>query len=556
MTKPSRKKTGVPQAQRVVFQPAAALSFQKGINQMVNLVRPTYGPLPGTVANDRAFLGKDPEILDSGGTIVRRVPQITDRHANLGAMLVREALKQLQDRSGDGTALAAILMQSVFNEGLKMVTAGMDAMRLRTHLEDGLRLILSEMDHLTRSIEGEEALSRLALVICGDQSLSALLGEIFDVIGEYGRLEIRPGQGREDEREYVEGMYWEDGLIAREMATDPLHMQVTLENPAVLISNLEIKDAGELALFLDRVVAAGFNSLLMLTHGVTGPALALLVNPQNQQRIRVAAVKNYDTVGNQPLFQLQDLAILTGGQPVVWQAGDRLSNVTVEMLGRCRRAWADAHTFGVVGGSGSPRALRDHITRLRELHQATQNAEERQKIRQRIGKLLGGSAALYIGNENGAQVEARQALAEHTAEALRAALVGGVVPGGGAALIACQPALRSHLARPGLESEERGAYTLLLKALEAPLRQIAASAGLPPAAVVDQVARAPQGYGFDARTRTITDLYEAGILDPTPVIKDALHTGIATAALALTTEVLVHKAHPQDDTKMEHGVTV
>lgn len=532
---------------QIVFQPDSGRAIFRGVNQVADLIRPTYGPLPHTVVNDRGFLNKDPEILDSGGTIIRRIPKISDPTANLGVMLMREMLKTVQDKAGDGTALAAILCQKVFNEGFRAIAGGVNAMRLRSYLESGLKSIFNDLDRQTQSIEGEEALAALALSICDDPPMARVLGEIFDTIGEYGRLEVRTGSSRNLTHDYYEGMYWDDGLISREMATDPVKMLVELENPAILVSDLEVDQPDELVPFMDKVLRSGATSLLMITRGITGQALVVLNHPQNQARLRVAGIKTIDPIGLAPMQKVEDLALLTGGRPILVGSGDKLSAVKAEDLGHARRVWADKNNFGIIGGKGSPRELRAHINSLRQAYRQASIYDDRLEIQKRIGRLTCGSAALFVGAEARGQIDARKELAERTAEALHVAMIGGTIPGGGSALLACLPALQKWLKRAE-EPEERAAARILISALQEPMQVIAASSGYQPGLAVELAQLAGEGHGFDARSQKIVSMRAEGILDPAVVIKTAVQAGISTAALALTTDTLVLANRRYDNT--------
>lgn len=529
---------------RVVFQPDSYLGMQQGINQMVEAVRPTLGPLPRVVAVEHPLRHRVPELLDNGATITKRIIQLPDRDADMGAMFLRHVLWHVHEQAGDGTATAAVLLQSVFNGGVRYIAAGGNPMRLREYLQKGTWLILAELERMARPVSGEKTLGRLAEAICHDPPLARLIGEIFDIIGEYGRLEIRTSQTRQLEREYVEGLYWASPLLSREMMTDPSKLKAELNDAAIFISNLDLKRAEQLIPVLQVTLEAGLSGLLVVANEFSAEVISFLLANTKPDKFRPIAVKAPGIGPTQQGAALQDLVRLTGGYPFLKAAGaPNLDRLKLEELGRARRVWADLHFFGIVGGQGNPRHLRQHIADLRNAYKRAENITERQELQQRIGKLMGGSAILKIGGATNAEVRTRKEIAEQAAEAVRGAIIEGVVPGGGVALWACRPALQQALANAA-NSDERAAYNILIRAMEEPLRTIASNAGHEPGQVIGLVNEAGPDHGFDVRTGQVVNIIEAGLLDPARALKVAVQSAIASAALALTTEVLVHHKKP------------
>lgn len=526
-------------SRRVVFQPATYRRMQQGIDKMVGAIRPTLGPRPRIVAIERILDERMPELLDNGGTIAKRIIQLSDRDEDMGAMLVREMLWQLQDQVGDGTATAAVLFQSVYNEGIHYLTAGGNATRLRIYLEKGLQVILDQITATTVHLSGKEQLAQMAQSLSYDPPLAKLLGEMFDVVGAYGRLEIRAGRSRELEREYVEGMYWDWGLCSREMVVDHSRLRTEFENPAILISDLEIDDPEQLLPALEVALRAEIPALVIVAGRLSDRAIGFLLANKNPSRFQAIAVRTPGWDKTQQAWALEDLAILTGGRAFVQVAGDTFNSIRPRDFGRARRAWADLRTFGFVGGKGSPRALRQHIATLRATFDQTADTVLRGELLQRIGKLLGGSATLWIGGATELEITTRQEVAERTAAAMRAAMTEGVVPGGGVALLSCRPALQEMLAHSdGLD--ERAAYRILIKALAEPFRTIVANAGYDASDAMAEVRLAGPGHGFDATAGQVVDMMQTGIYDPAIVLKSAAYGAVTTAALALTVDVLVH----------------
>jgi chaperonin GroEL len=545
----SKKK---PQWQKpgVVFQPQVHTALKTGIDSIVNAISPTLGPTPRLVLYDLTVgtTGRLPELLDNGGLIARRILQIPDRDADVGAMLLRHTIWRQHEEVGDGTATTAVMFQAIYNEGIRFIVAGGNAMRLRVHLERGLRVILDELATMTSHIYGKERLARLAETICYDNALAKILGEIFDIIGEYGRLEIRSSQSRSIEREYVEGMYWDSGLLSRAMATDQGRMRAELENPAVLLTNFDIEDPRDLIPALAITLSKGIDGLIVVARKMSDTVLGLIATNQQQKRIKatVVGVKTPGIAITDQRAAVMDMAILTGGHPFLDMSGEKLKNLKPEDLGYARRVWANKDHTGIIGGKGDPRKLRKHIAGLRASYNIIADPRERETLQGRIGKLMGGSATLYIGGSTKPEIDFNKELAKRTADAMRGAMREGVVPGGGVALLNCRSALEKRLAEAD-ELEARAAYRILLSAIEAPIRTLMQNAGIEPGVMFADIIAAGPGYGVDVKTGKVVHMAESGILDAASVVKTTAINTIKTAALALTTDVVVHRRNPPEE---------
>ena len=538
---------------RVVFQPEAYLGMQRGINQMARAVRPTLGPLPRTVAVAHPLAHRTPELLDNGAVIARRLIQLPDRDADMGAMFLRHVLWHVHEQTGDGAATAAVILQAVYNQGVRYIAAGGNPMKLRRFLEKGTRAILTELNAMTRPVKGEKKLAQLAEAICHDPPLAGLIGEIFDIVGAYGRLEIKASQSRKLDREYVEGIYWDSQLVSREMMTDPTSLKAELEDVAIFLSNLDFSEPAQLLPIIRVALAAQVPALMIIAETFSDKAIALLLANSKPDKFRVIGVKTPERGGTKQGAALQDIAMVTGGSVFLKLTGQTdLNGLKFQDLGRARRAWASLKGFGIVGGRGNPRALRQHITELRAAYRAAKDLESRQQLQQRIGKLMGGSATLKIGGATNAEIKARKESAEQTAEAVRGAIIEGALPGGGVAFLACRPVLEKMLAAAE-DVDERAAYGLLIQALAEPTRVILENAGYDPGEVMAQICQAGPGSGFDVRQGRVVDVVAAGLLDPAPVLKTAVQSAVASAALALTTEVLVHHKKPPMPAKAGPG---
>ncbi len=525
---------------RVVFQPAVGQRVQHGIHKVVAAVRPTLGPRSRGVVLKSYTHPDIPEYLDDAGLIARRIIELADRDEDIGAMLVRKAIWTVRENAGDGAALTAVLFESIYDEGLKYIASGGSAARLRTCLVRTMDVILDELTGVTTPIRGRKKLTQFAYGVCQDRELAQFLGEIFDIIGEWGQLDVRKGSGRELEREYVEGMYWESKPFSRDMLTAPDLLRVDLENPAILITNLAIEDPHQLVPLLSMVKQAGIRSLLMTAQKMSDAAIGLLRANNIPDQLQIVAVEAPFGFTPKQQGMMEDLAMLTGGRPIVEASGEGLGHLKPEDLGRVRKAWADRAFFGIVGGRGDPRAVRRHLAELRGAFARAKDPDARQAWRERIGRLTGGSATLWVGAMTEPEINLRKDLAERTAEALRGARREGVLPGGGVALLGCRPVLRRGQTA-STDPDEKAAYSILLRASEEPARTIIANAGWDAAEVMAAINRAGPGSGFDVEAGEVVDMVQAGILDSAGVMRLAVISAVTTAALTLSLGAVVHR---------------
>ena len=532
------------QAPAIVFQPEVHQAFQKGFDKIINAIRPTLGPFPRLTLYDATvgLTAKPPEMLDDGGTIARRILEIKGRDEDVGAMLLRNVLWRMREQVGDGTATAAVIFQTAYNEGLRYIAAGGNAMQLRTHILDGLRAVLDELDHQAFEVSGKQDLTHLATAVSRDPELGKILGEIFDIIGAYGRLEIRNGNGRYHEREYVEGMYWAGGLLSREMMTNINLQRAELENAAILMTDVEIEEPSDLVPVLAVCVKAGIKDLVIVAHKLSQICLGMIAVNKRQGRIDINVVgcKTPGVSADAQRMALTDMAMLTGGSTFMKAAGESIRNVKLEDLGRARRVLVDRYNINIIGGQGDPRELRRYIGQLREAFNNIKNADDRDKLQERIGKLLGGSATLRIGGLTEIELKHNKEVAERAAGAMRGAMREGVLPGGGIAYLACRPMLQTRMDE-SKDADERAAYHVLLQAMDAPLKTLLTNTGYEPGEIMGQIKSLKPGYGFDMVTGQVVSMQEAGILDIATVVKAAVMNGVGGATMALTTDVVIHR---------------
>ena len=541
-----RRKPTIPEFKQkpgVLFQPEVHLRMQKGINQIVDAIRPTLGPRPRLVAVEKIPRAKSPELLDNGGLIARRIIDLKDPDENMGAMFIRGALWRLYEKVGDGTASAAVMFQSVFNQGLRYVAAGGNAMLLRGYLEEGLKVILAAMDEMVTPVTSQEMLRRVALSVCYDDELAQILGEIFTLIGEFGILQIQSGRSRVIEREFIEGSYWSGGLHSKEMIRDIPRQRTHFENAAILLSDMEIQETDQIVPVLRAAVQAQIQSLFIMASQVSDKVQGVMAVNQKANSLQVVAVKTPGLRQDDQMMALEDLAVLTGGHCFFKATGDTLDKVTPESFGTARKIWADMNYMGVVGGKNDPLLRREQIEKLHRGYDLAEEPEMRKRFRDRIGRLYSGAAALWMGGMTESEINVRKELAQRTADTLRVAINKGVVVGGGVSLLECQSALRAQMG-DNLDPDAQAAYRILKSALEAPFRTILSNAGYTSGAILDMIEQANCGCVFDVLTGEVVEASQSGIYDVAAVQKEAAFSAIQSAALALTIDTVIHRKKP------------
>lgn len=531
---------------RVIFKLQARRALLRGVDKAARLVRPTLGPRPRNVAIAPIVgTNKSPELLDDGGTILRRVIELPDKYENMGAMLVRQLAWTIKEEVGDGTATAVVLAQSVMREALRYVEAGGNAMIIRRGVEKGLKRALEHLDELTTKVDTQEEITRVAIAATGDEEMGRFLGEMFDIVGPDGTITVEESNRAGLDRRYIEGLTWDKGYISPYMVTDQDRMEAALDSPLVLVTDRWIKSAAEMVPLMQRIVEAGEKNLFLISNDVEGDALALLVTNKMHDRLITVAVKA-PGYGDRRGKILEDVCILTGARLVSEDAGDLLEDVQVSDLGRAQRVWVNKDYFSIIGGHGDAQRLRDRIAEVKKdikYFKEKKDEYEEGKARERLGKLSGGVAILTVGAATESDVKVRKARAEDAVRSVRAAVEEGVVPGGGAALVDCARVVRSIEA----EGDEKIGLQILAHALEEPMRRIMLNAGYEPAPLMGQVAEAGAGFGFDVVNAQVVDMIQHGIYDPTKVVKFALDTAVSGALMGVTTEALVVRKHSQYD---------
>ncbi|MCA9881528.1 MAG: hypothetical protein KC708_01095 [Anaerolineae bacterium] len=529
----------------LVFQPDAYHALQRGIHQMVSAIRPTLGPTAGGVAIDPIHTTQSlPEYLDDGGIIARRIIELQNRDVDMGAMLVRSLLVRQNEVMGDGTATTAVLLEAIFNAGLRYIAAGGNAMKLRRNLEKAIPVLQDALAESSFTIAGEEQLTRVAQSHCHDEEMARLMGEAFDLIGEYGRLEIREDYGRVLRHEYVQGTYYYSNALSTVLFPAGSGSHIELENPSVFVCNFEITDHRELFPVLKAAHDAGLPSLIIATTNMSDAAISLLTtNNSRLDTFKVMAVKLPGLNATDRMQAVEDISLLTGATPLIKEAGDTLERATADTFGKARRIWVDKHTFGLVGGRGDKRKLIEHLERLKRFFHTTHDLEERERTRKRIANLQGGSVTLWVGGFTEPEIAHQKSIAERTRQSMYRAMQ-GVVLGGGMGLLACRKALEQQ-SKTTRDADERAVYTILWEALAAPARTIWRNAGYDPSHIMAKLQFKRNGIGFDVVSGQMVDMVESGIVDSLSLMQSCVRNAISTAALALTVDVLVHVANPE-----------
>jgi chaperonin GroEL len=519
-------------AKQLQFNIRARSSVKKGVDILADAVKVTIGPKGRNVVLDHPL--ETPKVLNDGVTIARGI-ELEEPFTNMGAQLVKEAAIKTNDVAGDGTTTATILVQAILREGLHNIAAGANAMLLRSGLERGLEALLAEIKALSQPVETRDEIAQVATIAASDAEIGALIADILDQLGRDGIVTVEEGRGQETEVEYIRGMQFDRGYISPAMVTNQERMEAVLSHPAILVTDKKISDIQELLPLLEKLLAQGKKELLIIAEDITGEALTTLVVNQKRGILQVVGIRN-PSFGDRREAVLEDIAIMTGARVISEKLGRRLERVTLADLGHARSVTTTKNTTLIVDGAGSKEAVQQRIRELHAQLAVVAGDYDREKIQERLANLAGGVAIIKVGAATEVEMKERTLRVQDALSAARAALEAGIVPGGGAALVIAQPVLDSVQTK---HPEEMIGIQILRRALEEPLRQIAANAGYDGAVVVSYVREKPFGYGFDAVTGQYVDMFKAGIVDPTRVTCAALQNAVGIAGLLLTTDTII-----------------
>ncbi len=530
---------------KVIHEPGAQEAIRRGVAVLGNAIRPTLGPLPRRlVAQNQARF----ELLDDGGVIARRIIALEDREDDVGAMLLRQVLWQVHQQVGDGAATTAVLYESIYNEGLRFIAAGADAMRLRASLGELLPQLTDSLLSQARILTKAKELEGIAFSVCYDEEMAAVLGEVIDTVGQYGQVDIRAGHGRGMEHSYVDGVYWKGGAQSKEMLRGTARLVAEMEEAAILVTDMDIEEARELVPLMQLALRSNISKLLLIVKSISETGISVVIDDRLRSKIQTVVVKIDSYLQDELLQACRDIALLTGGRPILGAAGQSLEEVAAGDFGHARWVWADDKNFGFASGEGDPIRIRRQVRMLRQAHAAAAEDDDRERLLKRLGKLNGGVATVQVGGIADDEIKGRKELAERTVRALRLALAGGVIPGGGVSLLNCGRALLDA-ASDGESSEARAAREIMAAALEAPIRSLLDNGGYDASEILAQLGSYERGFGFDVMKGEFVEMAEAGVFDVAGVQVEALQRAVTSAALALTIDVLVLHRDPETMTE-------
>lgn len=519
-------------AKEIKFNESARRAMEAGINKLADTVKVTLGPKGRNVVLDKKFGA--PLITNDGVTIAREI-EFEDRYENMGAQLVKEVATKTQDVAGDGTTTATLLAQAIVREGLKNVAAGANPIILQKGLRKAVDKAVEEIRRFSKQVETKEAIAQVASISAGDEEIGSLIAEAMEKVGKDGVITVEESKTMGTTLSVVEGMQFDRGYISPYMVTDTDKMMAELEEPYILITDKKISSVQDILPILEQIVQQS-RPLLIIAEDIEGEALATLVVNKLRGTFNCVAVKA-PGFGDRRKEMLQDIAILTGGQVISEELGLDLKEATMDMLGKARRVQVDKENTVIVDGEGDQADIEDRIKQIKNQLEETDSEFDKEKLQERLAKLSGGVAVIEVGAATETELKEKKLRIEDALAATRAAVEEGMVPGGGTVLIDCIPEVSKLLDET--EGDERTGVSIIVRALEEPVRQIAANAGLEGSVIVEKVKAEEAGVGFDALNERYVNMVEAGIADPTKVTRSALQNAASVASMVLTTEAAV-----------------
>jgi chaperonin GroEL len=518
-------------AKQIVYDSEAREKLKSGVDQLANAVKITLGPKGRNVVLDKKF--GSPTVTNDGVTIAKEI-ELDEPYENLGAQMVKEVATKTQDVAGDGTTTATILAQSLIHQGIRNVTAGANPMFLKRGIRKATEVIVEEIRKRSKSIKTSEEIASVAAISANnDPEIGQLIADAMDKVGKDGVITVEEARGMDTTLDVVEGMQFDRGYLSPYMVTDAERMETVLENPVLLIHDKKISSMKDLLPILEKVAQLS-RPMLIIAEDVEGEALATLVVNKLRGTLNAAAVKA-PGFGDRRKAMLEDIAVLTGGRVISEEAGFKLENAVLEDLGEAKRVTITKDDTTIVEGVGKASDIKARINQIRRQIEDTTSDYDKEKLQERLAKLAGGVAVINVGAATEVEMKEKKARVEDALAATRAAVEEGIVAGGGITLLRCRKALD----KVKEEGDVGVGVDMVRKALEAPLRQIAANAGAEGSLVVEQVTKSAADTGYDASTGEYTDLVKAGIVDPTKVTRSALQNASSVASLLLTTEAVV-----------------
>ena len=518
-------------AKQIIYGEQSRQAILRGVNQLADAVKVTLGPKGRNVVLDKKF--GSPTITKDGVTVAKEI-DLKDPLENMGAQMVKEVASKTSDLAGDGTTTATVLAQAIYREGAKNVVAGANPMELKRGIEKAVAAVTEELKRLSRDVKDNKIIAQVGTISANsDPTIGTIIAEAMDKVGKDGVITVEESRTLETTLDIVEGMQFDRGYLSAYFVTDPERMEVVLENPVILIHEKKISSMKDLLPVLEQVARMG-KPLLIIAEEVDGEALATLVVNKLRGTLQAAAVKA-PGFGDRRKAMLEDIAILTGGRAITEDLGIKLENIKVEDLGKAKKVTIDKDNTTIVEGAGTQAGISGRVKQIRAQIEDTTSDYDREKLQERLAKLVGGVAVIKVGAATETEMKEKKARVEDAMHATKAAAEEGIVPGGGVALLRAGKVLSSLK----LEGDQRVGMEIIKRAIEEPMRWIATNAGQEGSIVVSRVKEMKQDEGFNAATDTYEDLVKAGVIDPTKVVRSALQNASSIASLLLTTEALV-----------------
>jgi chaperonin GroEL len=519
-------------AKQIAFSSSARDSILEGVNKLAHAVKATLGPRGRNVLIEKTFGA--PVVTKDGVTVAKEI-ELDDRFENMGAQMVKEVASKTSDVAGDGTTTATVLAQGIFREGIKLVAAGHDPMKLKRGIEKAVEVVVESIRKLSKQVKGRTEIAQVATISAnGDETIGNIIADAMEKVGKDGVMTVEEGKSLQTDLEVVEGMQFDRGYLSPYFVTDAEKMLVELEDPYILLHDKKISNMKDMVPLLEEV-ARSARPLVILAEDVEGEALATLVVNKIRGTLKAAAVKA-PGFGDRRKAMLEDIGIITGARVIAEEAGMKLENTTSKDLGRAKKITIDKDNTTIIGGEGKKAEIEGRIRQIKAQIEETTSEYDREKLQERLAKLAGGVAVIRVGAATEAEMKEKKARVEDALNATRAAVEEGIVPGGGVAFIRAIKALDSY---DPADDEERAGVNIVKKVLEEPLKGIATNAGWDGSIVVEKVKEQKGASGFDAARLEYCDLVEAGIVDPTKVTRYALQNAASVAGLLLTTEALI-----------------
>ncbi len=519
-------------AKLIDFGVDARTQLKVGLDKLANTVKVTLGPKGRNVVIEKSFGA--PLVTKDGVTVAKEI-ELSDKVENMGAQMVREVASKTSDNAGDGTTTATVLAQAIFKEGLKNVTAGANPMDLKRGVELAVSKIVDELKKMSQVVEDREKIAQVGSISANnDKEIGSLLADAMEKVGKDGVITVEEAKGTETELELVEGMQFDRGYLSPYFVTNSESMEADMENPYILIHDKKISAMKDLLPVLEKVAQAG-RSLVIIAEDLEGEALATLVVNKLRGTLKIAAVKA-PGFGDRRKAMLEDIAVLTGGTVISEEAGYKLENADLPMLGTAKKVVIDKDNTTIIEGAGAEDNIKKRINEIKAQIEASTSDYDREKLQERLAKLSGGVAVLKIGAATEVEMKEKKARVEDALHATRAAVEEGIVPGGGVALVRAAASLDKL---KGENLDQTTGINIIRKAVEEPLRQIVVNAGLEGAVVLNKVKEGKDDFGFNAATEEYENLIAAGVIDPTKVTRTALENAASVSGLLLTTEAVI-----------------